>query len=127
MRNRFLFLLAVTLLFPLAANAFYCNNMLVSTKDHMEKVLAFCGEPSGISRYVVYQTVGFRHELIPVVPREKKTRLARQRIVTVQPWQQTVAVEAEEWFFNFGPNRFTLRLLFTNGYLERIDEGSYGF
>jgi hypothetical protein len=115
------------LVLPLAANAFYCNNKLVSTDDHMTRVLALCGEPTGISRYVVYQTVGYGQGSIPVAPRDHKTHRARQGVVVVPAWQQTVALDVEEWFFNFGPNRFTQRLVFVNGYLKRVDAEGYGF
>lgn len=121
------YLLALALALPLTANAAYCNNRLVSTGDHMAKVLALCGEPTSVSRHVVYQTYQYGHGLVPAAPRAKPTHLAGQGIVTVQSWQQTIAVEVEEWLFNFGPDRFSQRMIFVDGYLKRIDTESYGF
>jgi hypothetical protein len=120
-------LLALALVLPLTANATYCNDRLVSTEDHIARVLALCGEPTSVTRYVVYQTYQYGYGPIFAAPRDKPLRFTGNGIVTVQPWQQTVAVEVEEWFFNFGPNRLTQRMIFVNGYLKRIDIESYGF
>jgi hypothetical protein len=126
MKHRYLLAVALLLL-PLAAHATYCNDRLVSIDDHLTRVLALCGEPTSVSRYVAYQTIQFAPGLISAVPRDHRGRHAGSRMVTVLPWQQTIAVEVEEWFFNFGPNRFTQRMTFVNGYLKRIDIESYGF
>ena len=85
-----------------SAHALRCGNRLVSNGDLEFQVRERCGDPYWIEQH--YQTVVAGDDGVEIV----------------QP------VEYSAWFFNFGPNRLLMRLLFRNGQLvreETLDRG----
>lgn len=49
---------------------------------------------------------------------------SRDRRIETTPGLRVVTVD--EWFYNFGPQRFVRTLTFENGKLVRIEVGDYG-
>jgi len=90
---------ALTMLFALApaAHALRCGNRLVETGDYDAQVRDRCGDPYWVEdRY--------------------------QLIANGDPSVQTVTqVTYTAWFYNFGPDRLLVRLLFRDGRLARED------
>jgi hypothetical protein len=54
------------------------------------------------------------------------TYISRRTITRGQPFGYFETVELEEWTYNLGPSRFIYYLTFENGFLERIESGTYG-
>lgn len=103
-RNVFMVLLVVcSVLLPFPALAFYCGNKLVSEGDSAAQVLLKCGEPT---RKEVH-----REKIIKDADSDREHRFA---------------VTVENWFYNFGPQRWLYQLTFRNGSLVRIDTLGYG-
>ena len=71
----------------------------------------------GDNRYIVRSRCG--------EPDSKSTRYAA-RTIRIGNIAQTITVEIEEWFYDFGRQRFTRTLYFENGELFAVETGGYG-
>jgi hypothetical protein len=102
-----IFLIAIMLFLPLSsgrADTLTCNGKIVTAADTKAEVTIKCGAPSW-----------------------KEVR-ELERIVRISPDERLKEfVTLEDWFYNFGPNRFIYVLTFENRALVRIRTAGYGF
>jgi hypothetical protein len=54
------------------------------------------------------------------------TYISRRTITRGLPSGYFETIELEEWTYNLGSSRFIYYLTFENGFLERIESGTYG-
>ena len=98
------------------ASGFLCpsSGRLISVGQVTEDVRRRCREPDDIQRRIDLRTV-----------RETTRRWVNgiNQDVTVE---RTIEVPIEEWFFDFGPTRFTKVLRFEAGRLVYVEEGAKG-
>lgn len=90
------------------------SGRLISVGAPAEEVRRRCREPDDIQRRVELRTVR--------ETRRVWTNGVAQEVVV----ERTVEVPVEEWFFDFGPARFTKTLHFETGRLVQVDEGAKG-
>jgi len=110
-----------------SALALRCGNNLIAHGDFIEEVRAHCGNPLSIDSYSIFvekQTaISSRKQL--------KTREGAQLIRNSNTGEffesEQVEILVEEWFYNFGPRKFTRRLYFENGFLVEIENLRRGF
>jgi len=97
-------------------SGFLCpsSGRLISVGAPTEEVRRRCREPDDIQRRVELRTV-----------RETR-RVWTNGVAQEVQVERTVEVPIEEWFFDFGPTRFTKTLRFETGRLVYVDEGSKG-
>ena len=98
------------------ASGFLCpsSGRLISVGAPTEEVRRRCREPDDIQHRVELRTV-----------RETR-RVWTNGIAQEVEVERTVEVPIEEWFFDFGPGRFTKTLRFETGRLIHVDEGAKG-
>ena len=98
------------------ASGFLCpsSGRLISVGAPAEEVRRRCREPDDIQRRVELRTV-----------RETR-RIWANGVAQEVEVERTVEVPIEEWFFDFGPTRFTKTLRFETGRLVHVDEGAKG-
>ncbi|WHZ19389.1 MAG: hypothetical protein OJF55_001538 [Rhodanobacteraceae bacterium] len=89
---------------PQRAWALRCGNHLVRQGDSIAEVRAACGAPFFVDRYVELPGPGVETPVEPGTP---------------------VVVEA--WYYNFGPQRFMVRVDFSGGVVLREQTLGYGF
>ena len=98
------------------ASGFLCpsSGRLISVGQVTEDVRRRCREPDDIQKRIDLRTV-----------RETTRRWVNgiNQDVTVE---RTIEVPIEEWFFDFGPTRFTKLLRFESGRLVYVEEGAKG-
>ena len=87
--------------------ALRCGNNLVLEGSYKFDVLQRCGEPNFQDSRTVFRSIELR-----------------SLGVTTSQW---VPVTVDEWYFNFGPNRFVALLVFENGRLVAIKNLGYGY
>lgn len=97
-------LLLVPLLFAaLPAHALRCGTRVVTTDDRDVAVRERCGEPYYTDQLVVYDVRG-----------------------ADGPFERQTENVYDAWYYNFGPRKLMVRLLFLNGRLHREDTLGYG-
>jgi len=98
------------------ASGFLCpsSGRLISVGAPAEEVRRRCREPDDIQRRVELRTV-----------RETR-RVWTNGVAQEVDVERTVEVPIEEWYFDFGPARFTKTLRFETGRLVHVDEGAKG-
>jgi hypothetical protein len=84
--------------------------------DLMEVVAASCGEPSWVETEAKRQTGQF---FIPPQPCDGWLRQS--------PYMGNIALDAEDWVYNYGPSRLLRVLRFKMGVLRSIYNRGYGF
>lgn len=117
------------LLFALTESAYAlrCGNNLIAYGDYIEEVRAHCGDPLAIDRYSV-----FLEKQISIASRNRFENKEQDQYIrnanTGEIFQnEQIEIVVEEWFYNFGPRKFTRRLYFENGFLVEIENLRRGF
>ena len=96
-------LLLLTLLFvALPAQALRCGTRLVDNGDRDFQVRQRCGQPFWIDEFSSVEVHGAN-----------------------SPYEVQTEDVYDAWYYNFGPQRFMMRLLFRNGYL--VEEQTLGY
>jgi hypothetical protein len=90
------------------------SGRLISVGAPTEEVRKKCREPDDIQRRVELRTVR--------ETRRRWTNGAADDVVV----ERTIEIPIEEWFFDFGPARFTKLLRFETGRLVYVEEGAKG-
>ena len=105
-----LFALGCAALFATAAHAdgLRCGSRLVLAGDTRSSVRSKCGEPAD----VIHKTI-FR----------RPSYVLRGHLY----FGDEVALDAEAWTYNFGPNKFMRRVRFVDGIVEDVDTLDYGY
>jgi len=98
-----LLIIACSIFFAFPALAFYCGNKLVSEGDSAAEVLLKCGKPT--RKEVNWE------KIIKGADTDREHRFD---------------VTVEDWFYNFGPQRWLYKLTFRNGSLVHIETLGYG-
>ena len=109
------------------ALALRCGTNLVSYGDFIEEVRTHCGDPIVIDAYSIFvekQTAISSRKQINT--RENRQLIRNSRTGEYLEREQ-VEILSEEWFYNFGPRKFTRRLYFENGFLVEIENLRRGF
>jgi hypothetical protein len=112
------------------ADALRCGPRLVTEGAYKPEVLYKCGEPEFVEEYLLYETV-----FLDPYTHERKMHLHRVPMygphggyeIPVGHTLLTTPVRAEDWTYNFGPNRLMQRLRFINGKLHEINTMGYGY
>ena len=92
-----------------SAYALRCGTKLISKGDYKLNVRHICGEPDDI----YHRTISHHSDCVPT---------HHHNCVSA-----TLAVNIEEWIYNFGPRHFMRKLSFENGELQSIETLGYGF
>jgi len=88
------------------AHAFRCGSRIITTGDHAEKLLRYCGEPVSVQTRVLQ---------LPYV---------RDR----RPYPGIIdEVVVEEWIFNRGPQHLMRSVRLENGFVAEIKSLGYGY
>jgi len=98
------------------SQGFLCptSGRLVSVGLRTEEVRRKCRDPDDVQTRVEVRTV-----------RETRRRFSNGVAEDVVV-EHSVEVPIEEWFYDFGPSRFTKTLLFENSRLVNVSEGAKG-
>jgi len=98
------------------SQGFLCpsSGRLVSVGQHTDEVKKKCREPDDVQAHVELRTV-----------RETRRHFVNGAAADVEV-ETTVEVAVEEWFYDFGPSRFTKTLRFEDGRLVNVVEGAKG-
>ena len=98
------------------SQGFLCpsSGRLVSVGLRTDEVTKKCREPNDVQSHVESRTV-----------RETRRRYVNGAAVEVEV-ETTVEVAVQEWFYDFGPARFTKTLRFEDGRLVDVVEGAKG-
>ncbi len=109
------------------AFALRCGNNLVAYGDYIEEVRAHCGDPLAIDTYSI-----FLEKQVAISSRNRfENRESKELIRNVNTGEifenEQIEIVVEEWFYNFGPRKFTRRLYFENGFLVEIENLRRGF
>jgi hypothetical protein len=98
------------------SQGFLCpsSGRLVSVGLRTDEVTKKCREPNDVQSHVESRTV-----------RETRRRYVNGAAVEVEV-ETTVEVAVQEWFYDFGPTRFTKTLRFEDGRLVDVVEGAKG-
>lgn len=99
--------LLMSLLASQPAWALRCGNSLILEGHNKFDVLQRCGEPNFQDSRTELRSFALRGSPIGT--------------------SQWVAVTIDEWYYNFGPNRFMALLVFENGRLIGINSLGYGY
>lgn len=86
-----------------AAHALRCGSRITSSGDFDFQVRDRCGDPYWIEDHYQFISIG-----------------------TESPLQSTQQIVYTAWFYNFGPSRLLVRMLFRDGRLLREDTLGYG-
>jgi hypothetical protein len=95
---------------PAAADAFRCDNLLVTTGDTRGEVIAKCGEPAEISHRTIL--------------RRAYVRIHGRYYPSGGDYFE---IPVELWIYNLGPNRFMRLVRFEDGVVEEIETLGYGY
>ncbi|RPI64025.1 MAG: DUF2845 domain-containing protein [Lysobacterales bacterium] len=101
---------AIAALFALAAaapaHAFRCGSRIITTGDHADKILRYCGEPASVQVRVLQ------------LPYVRDWR----------PYPKIIEeVVVEEWIFNRGPQQLMRSVRLENGFVTEIKSLGYGY
>ncbi|WPL17341.1 hypothetical protein Thiowin_02344 [Thiorhodovibrio winogradskyi] len=92
-----------------AAWALRCGNHLVSEKDPSQKLVQYCGQPTSVERL-------------------KDRRAVRTYDSQVGGYVTDYqSIPYEIWTYNFGPQRFMMRITVREGLITRIESAGYGY
>jgi hypothetical protein len=105
-----IFLAAVLLAGPAAADSFRCGTRLVTDGDSASKVQALCGPPTEITRSEILRR--------PVI-----WRFGRPYYLS----DELTPVPVEYWTYNLGPAKLMRRLRFEDGLVVEIDTLGHGY
>jgi hypothetical protein len=83
------------------AHAFRCGSRIITTGDHAEKILRYCGEPASVQVRVL-------------------------QLPYVRDWRRYPGV-IEEWILNFGPQYLMRSVRLENGFVAEIKSLGYGY
>jgi hypothetical protein len=101
---------AIAALFALAAaapaHAFRCGPRIITTGDHADKILRYCGEPASVQVRVLQ---------LPYVRDWRPYRGIIEEVVV------------EEWIFNRGPQQLMRSVRLENGFVTEIKSLGYGY
>ncbi|MFO7190224.1 MAG: DUF2845 domain-containing protein [Pseudomonadota bacterium] len=103
-------LMAVALAPAARADAMRCGQNLVRDGDPQSKVLALCGEPSGVQRRTVLRRPYF----------DLQGRF-------VYFGDGLVEVPVEIWTYNLGPQKLIRRVRFVDGIVDAIETLGHGY
>ncbi len=110
-----------------SADALRCGSRLISKGAYKPEVLYKCGEPDFVEEFLLYDTVILN-------PRTRRRTIHNHRVPMHGGYEiphghklLATPVRAEDWTYNFGPNRLMQRLLFINGKLKKIESIGYGY
>lgn len=117
------------LLIASPASALRCAGKVINPGMISAEVLDSCGKPTWVDErqeerfsrncrdpiFEPYPDDDARYEEHEYIYRGKRF-VGCKKIVTI-----------EEWFYNFGPSRFTQTLIFENSRLVHIRQGGYGY
>ena len=88
------------------AHAFRCGPRIITTGDHADKILRYCGEPTSVQSRVVH-------------------------LPYVRDWRPYPGfieeVVVEEWVFNLGPQHLMRSVRLENGFVAEIKSLGYGY
>ena len=101
-------LIAALLLLATAApaHAFHCGTRIITTGDHADKLLRYCGEPVSVQVRIMH------------LPYVRDWR----------PYPGVIdEVVVEEWVFNRGPHQLMRSVRLENGFVAEIKSLGYGY
>jgi len=95
---------------PVSARAegLRCGSKLVQSGDTRASVRSKCGAPVDVTHKTIFHRPSF---------------VLRGRLF----FGDEVALDAESWTYNFGPNKFMRRVRFVDGIVEDVDTLDYGY
>jgi hypothetical protein len=88
------------------AHAFRCGSRIITTGDHAQKILRYCGEPASVQVRVLQ---------MPYVRDWRPYRGIVEEVVV------------EEWILNFGPQYLMRSVRLENGFVAEIKSLGYGY
>ena len=97
-----------------SAHALRCGTHLVEHGDSMTRVQKHCGEPESKYSKKIYRTLG-------AIGGSHYTNTSAAIKAEV-----TVETQVDEWEYNFGPRRFSRRVIFEDGRVADIERLDYG-
>ncbi|EIC23952.1 DUF2845 domain-containing protein [Thiorhodovibrio frisius] len=107
--TRLLLLVALWLGFTSGAWALRCGNHLVAEKDPSQKLVRYCGQPASVERLEDRRAV------------QAFDRQVGGYVTTFE------SIPYEIWTYNFGPQRFMMRITVREGLITRIESAGYGY
>jgi hypothetical protein len=88
------------------AHAFRCGSRIITTGDHADEVLRYCGEPASV-------------------------QVRRMHLPYVRDWRPypgiVEEVVVEDWVFNRGPRQLMRSVRLENGFVAEIKSLGYGY
>ncbi len=130
MRWLVLLLTGCVLVSASSADALRCGSRLITKGAYKPEVLYKCGEPDFVEEFLLYDTVilnphtqqrNIHSHRVPTHGTHRRYEIPSGHKLLATP------VQAEDWTYNFGPNRLMQRLLFINGKLHEIKTMRYGY
>ena len=92
--------LACTAAYATTSDTFRCpNGAIIAISDRLSTAIVRCDAPTVITRRTLTRGL---------------------------PFGYYETVDLEEWTYNLGPSSFIYYLTFENGFLQRIESGTYG-
>jgi|SRR5688572_12427621 len=91
---------------PAAADSMRCGTKLMTDGDPLDKVAAFCGQPTSIERREILRPY-YSHRGVAI--------------------NSSYEVSVELWTYNFGPHKLMYRLRFEDGLLVDVETLSHGY
>lgn len=89
--------------------ALRCGNNLVSENDPSQRLVQFCGQPTSVERYEDRRAV----------------RVYDQRLGGYVTDYESIPYEI--WVYNFGPQRFMMRITVREGLITHMKSAGYGY
>jgi hypothetical protein len=114
-------LLLITWSVAQPAFAFRCDGKVIKKGDFHFEVVEHCGEPEAINtrRFLRTQRTDLAELSVNQLP-DNYIKVGAQQQITEE-------VIVEDWFYNFGRNRFSQKITFENGAIVRIESLGYGY
>ena len=109
------------------AYALRCGNNIIAYGDYIEEVRAHCGDPLAIDTYSIFLEKQVAITARNLLANRKQHQLIRNASSGEIFENEQIEIVVEEWFYNFGPRKFTRRLYFENGFLVEIENLRRGF
>jgi len=103
-------LAALLLAGPAVADSFRCGNKLITDGDSADKLIARCGEPTGVTRTTILR-------------RPVDWRFGRPYYLS----NDLVEVAVEYWTYNQGPNKLMRRLRLEDGIVTEVETLGPGY
>ncbi|MCP4000666.1 MAG: DUF2845 domain-containing protein [Gammaproteobacteria bacterium] len=115
-------LVATSLLTPASAWAMRCGSHLIIKGDPKAKVLHYCGEPVDKSEHYALRPSSYPN-------RGSGIHLNNNGVITDNRYYSYghTEVKAEEWTYNFGPNKLMQLVRFANDIVEEVKTLAYGY